>query len=444
MKKGGKDSYAIGVDIGGTKIAAGLVSKDGKLLKKKTIATEAERGKDVVVYNIIRTIREVINDSACGIGVGCPGPLDPETETILNTPNLPLKGVKLRQVLEQEFGLPTRVDNDANCFVLGESIFGKAKKKSVVAGLTLGTGVGGGIVLNKEVLHGSGNAGELGHMTIKYDGPKSTHGNFGEIEEYLSARGLMKLAKKEGIYAHDPIELQFMASSGKKKVKNIFHEYGSLLGIAIVNIIDALDPQAIVIGGNLTKAHELFEKNMFEEMKKRQDFNNAVIHFTSDTERHAILGAASLVLPRENMKKDIKKTKKPWGGFNQYSLNKKSTVKILTLTKGQSLSLQSHNNRDEMWVALDDGLTIELNGKKTVLKEGQEVLIPRLAQHRLTAKKRSRVLEVSFGDFDEKDITRYEDKYGRAGKTKTSKPKKSTSKRQPLIKNPLRRKLEFL
>lgn len=109
---------------------------------------------------------------------------------------------------------------------------------------------------------------------------------------------------------------------------------------------------------------------------------------------------------------------KPWGKFSQYTHNEKTTVKIIEVKKGESLSLQSHRQRDELWVALDDGLIVEINGKKTRAKKGREFFIPRRAKHRLSATKNARALEIAFGKFDEKDITRYEDKYGRQGTRK--------------------------
>lgn len=104
---------------------------------------------------------------------------------------------------------------------------------------------------------------------------------------------------------------------------------------------------------------------------------------------------------------------KPWGKFEQYSLNEKSTVKIITVKKGEILSLQSHQLREEMWVTLDDGLIAEIGGKEIPLNKGDRVIIPKKTKHRIRAEKKARFLEISFGEFDENDIKRYEDKYGR-------------------------------
>jgi len=109
----------------------------------------------------------------------------------------------------------------------------------------------------------------------------------------------------------------------------------------------------------------------------------------------------------------IKEVKKPWGKFRQYTLNQKCTVKIITVNKNQILSKQKHKKRSEFWVALDSGLIIEVGNKKFAAKKGQEIRIPKNTIHRVSAKKKARFLEISFGNFDENDIERFEDKYGR-------------------------------
>jgi len=114
------------------------------------------------------------------------------------------------------------------------------------------------------------------------------------------------------------------------------------------------------------------------------------------------------------MSKRPKIVKKPWGKFEEYTTNEKTTVKIITVNKEAILSLQSHKNRKELWLALDPGLTALIGNRKTRLKKGEIIMVPKKARHRIMASKKARFLEISFGKFDENDITRYEDKYGRA------------------------------
>jgi glucokinase len=422
-------NFFVGLDIGGTKIAAALVTQEGKIVKKKVVPTKSAKGQTMVVENIKKAINSVFDERVSGIGVGCPAPLKYPEGIIINPVNMPLRNFKLKDFLEKEFKVPTIVDNDANCFVLGEAIFGKAKNCKVVVGLTLGTGVGGGIVIDKEIIHGMSNAGELGACTIKFDGLKGKHGNDGEIEEYVSARGIMKLAK--GLKAKTSLDVYNLAEKGNKKAKKAFKEHGKYLGIAISNLILTFDPDAIVIGGKVSKAWKHFNKTMFAEIKKRTMFNNAIIYPSKDAENSAILGAAWQFIKTETrkegtsfvsqkqkvsvrIKEGIIKQEKPWGNYTRYTNNQKSTVKILTVKVNQALSLQSHNYRDELWIVLDEGLTVELGDKILKPKAGEEITIPRKTKHRLsTESKKGRVLEISFGEYDENDETRYEDKYGR-------------------------------
>tara|TARA_Y100000310_G_scaffold344615_1_gene458315 strand:- start:4921 stop:5271 length:351 start_codon:yes stop_codon:yes gene_type:complete len=116
------------------------------------------------------------------------------------------------------------------------------------------------------------------------------------------------------------------------------------------------------------------------------------------------------------MSKRPKLVEKPWGKFEEYSTNEKTTVKIITVKKGEILSLQSHKHRKELWVALDEGLIAQISGRKKKLKKGETILVPKKAKHRVMAKENARFLEISFGKFDENDIVRYEDKYGRINK----------------------------
>lgn len=281
--------FFVGLDIGGTNIAVALVSNEGVVVKKLTMPTQASKGQKIVISNIKRIISYIINDKVKGVGVGCPGPLRLPDGVMINPVNLPLKNFKIKSVIEKEFGVPVVVCNDANCFVLGEATFGRAKNCKTVVGLTLGTGVGGGIVINKEIIHGASNAGEFGACSIKFDGVKGKHGNLGEVEDYLSARGIMKLAK--GLKAKTPLDVYNLAVKGNKNALNVFEEYGRLLGFVITNLIFTFDPEAIVIGGNIAKASKFFNKSMLAEVKKRTMYNNAMIYASEDSERFAILGA---------------------------------------------------------------------------------------------------------------------------------------------------------
>ena len=183
------NKYAIGVDLGGTSIKLGIVTNTGRLIKKISVQTEAEKGPKKVIDNIISGIRELTAKSKYnidGIGIGCPGVVTPGKGIVENPPNLPgWEKVNIGKVIRKEFKKNVFVANDANAAAIGELIFGSGKKYKSFIMITLGTGVGGGIVINKKIYHGDfGAAGEIGHISIDFNGPKCNCGSYGCIEAY--------------------------------------------------------------------------------------------------------------------------------------------------------------------------------------------------------------------------------------------------------------------
>jgi glucokinase len=286
--------YLIGVDLGGTNIKTGLVDLSGKIIKKYEIPTEAKKGTKAVIDNIAKTIRAVETGKVIGIGIGSPGPLNYRTGTILNPVNLPFRKTPLRAIIQDKFKVKTFLDNDANCFALAEAIFGQGKNYENVAGITLGTGVGGGVVICKKIYHGKNNAAELGHMTIKYDGPRSRCGNHGCIETHASARGIKSLFDKKS----DPKQIEDLAIQGNKKALKTYNKMGCFLGVGITNIIYAFDPDIIVLGGKISNGWILFRKAMNKEIKDRY-FSIPGKVVKSNLKEPGILGAAALVLQRK-------------------------------------------------------------------------------------------------------------------------------------------------
>ena len=261
----------IGVDIGGTEIKAGCIS-NGSIIEKITVKTPKTRKE--IVEKILFVIDLLNNYKVELIGIGCPGPADYSKGVVGRTPNLPqLKGVNLKKKVRDKFKKKVLMQNDASCFVLGESI--RLKKKNVV-GLTIGTGVGGGVVINGELYVGAGNAGELGHCTIKYDGPKGGW-NKGTLEAYISSKAIKRDYRKM------PEEL---------KSKKDWMEIGEKLGIGIADIINAFDPDVVVLGGGIAKAFNLFKAGMNKEIRQRAARKVPVVVGDKDS---GIIGAANLV-----------------------------------------------------------------------------------------------------------------------------------------------------
>lgn len=284
--------YVIGVDLGGTNIRAGLVLNN-KIIKKVEVNTEPNKGKNIVIKNLVKAINSVMTKDVAGIGIGSPGPLNYKKGIIINSPNLPFRNTNLKRILKREFNVPVFVNNDANCFSFGEALYGSGKNYDCVIGLTIGTGVGGGIVINKKIFHGRLNAGELGHMTIKFDGRKTRSCNNGDIEEYLSTRGIMRTAK--GLNVKTPLDVYKLALCGNRKALKSFEETGFYLGIAVANFVNIFDPDIIIIGGGISNAWKFFSKSMEKTVKERCVVNKNPIIVKSKLKHAAILGAASLV-----------------------------------------------------------------------------------------------------------------------------------------------------
>src|SRR3989338_8523287 len=215
----------IGVDLGGTNIKTALIASNGKIIKKCEIPTEAKKGTKTIISNIISSIKKVKSGKIKGIGIGSPGPMDYKKGIITNPVNLPFKNVPLKKIIQKKFKIPVFLDNDAKCFTLAEAVFGSGKKYENVVGITLGTGFGCGLVINKKIYHGRSNATEFGHTTIKHDGVKSKSGNNGSIEEYVAARGITALFGGKD----SPKDIYNLALKGNKKAVEAYGRMGYYL-----------------------------------------------------------------------------------------------------------------------------------------------------------------------------------------------------------------------
>ncbi len=280
----------VGVDIGGTTIKSALLSSKGSIIKRHELRTEAKKGAKEIIKRIFSSIEEVKEKNILGIGIGSPGPMDYREGIITNPVNLPFKNTPLKKIVEKKFKVPVFLDNDANCFALAEALFGQGKSCNNVVGITLGTGFGGGLVINKKLYYGKGNAAELGHMSIKYDGLKSKSKNTGSIEEYVSSRGIKNIFDGKT----EPKSIQNLALNGNKKALETYKKIGYYLGIALANITYAFDPDIIIIGGKIANSWPFFHKPMQKELEKRY-FAKPPKVVKSNLKDAGILGAAALV-----------------------------------------------------------------------------------------------------------------------------------------------------
>ena len=282
--------YVVGIDLGGTNIVVGTVSEDGSDLSGLVSQpTHAEQGADRVVARIVELARasmaETRGREIVGVGIGSPGPLDTARGLVLLTPNLGWTNFPLRDRVAQALSLPATLDNDANCAVFGEWWRGAARGVTHAVGLTIGTGIGGGIVIDGAIYHGASDiAGELGHMTIDSTGRRCKCGNYGCLEAYASGPAIAARAV-EGVEAGAETSLPSYvdgdltkitaqvvyeaANDGDEYAHEVVHDTAKVLGAGVANIINIFNPQVVVICGGVTLAGDKLFGPLRSEVKRR-------------------------------------------------------------------------------------------------------------------------------------------------------------------------------
>ena len=277
--------YKIGVDAGGTKIIAGLIDQHNNIVRIIKMPTQAKLGKAVVINKIKAAVDFVRHKKVKRIGVGVAGTVDDKGRVLLS-PNLPLKNVKIKKILEDTFKVKVKVDNDVNCFTIGESYLGKGKRFENFVGLALGTGIGGGIIINRRLYRGKGGAGEFGHISVDPKGPRCRCGNRGCLESFAGGKSIKR------IYGKSSEQLYKEALGKDKDAIKAFRKIGKMLGIGISDITNALDPEAVIVGGSIAKAWKFFEKDMKKEVKKRAVSDTKILK--SSMKNAVVLGAGLL------------------------------------------------------------------------------------------------------------------------------------------------------
>ena len=261
------ETVRAGIDIGGTKVAIGLVDNQHKLVSDiSRFQIDAYDSGDSLVKKIVGEVEELCANETqedlmlSGIGLGSPGPLDLKTGTVLNTPNIPmLRDYPLLDSVKNVSGKTAAVNNDANCFALGEALAGEARKRKFIVGVTLGTGFGCGIILNKEIYVGAtGTAAEIAHCP--YEGRY--------LEDFISGRGLSRMyTERTGVKAKGS-EIALRADSGDSEALDALKEFGAHLGRAFAYFVNLLDPDYIVAGGSNSKDWQFFSDSMHETLNK--------------------------------------------------------------------------------------------------------------------------------------------------------------------------------
>lgn len=313
-----KKPYAIGIDIGGTNTVFGIVDTHGKVVSKSSVQTNQYPTPELIIDDIKKKLDPLIEDvggisNIKGIGIGAPNG-NHYTGNIEYAPNLQWKGVvPLSKLMSDKFGIPAVITNDANAAAIGEMIYGAARGMKNFIMITLGTGVGSGIVIDGKLVYGhDGFAGELGHVCSVRDGRSCGCGRFGCLEAYASANGVARTAKEilenqtvdsllrniptESITSKDVFDA---ASKGDAVALEIFEFTGKILGEAIADFVAFSAPEAIILFGGLTKSGDYIMKPIVNHMEKNllKIWQGKIKVLFSDLNEAdaAVLGASALV-----------------------------------------------------------------------------------------------------------------------------------------------------
>ncbi|MGM0414549.1 MAG: ROK family protein [Bacillota bacterium] len=301
-------NYFIGVDLGGTKILTAVADQKGNILADVKMATEVEKGEEYIINIIEKSIREVVTNAELNleeikrIGVGSPGPLSIKKGIVYETSNLPFENFPIVEMLESKVNIPVVLENDANAAALGEKLFGAGIDSKVMVYITISTGIGGGLIIEEKVFHGSNDgAGEVGHMIIEPSGPTcGLDQHKGCLEAMASGTAIIRNVKNElkndsdkclknysgkieDIEGHD---IARAARDGDMLAREVYQEAGRYLGIGVANLINLFNPDTIVFGGGVMKARDLFWTEMEHSVEE-----NALSASANDCEfLEAVLG----------------------------------------------------------------------------------------------------------------------------------------------------------
>ncbi|HEX5480569.1 MAG TPA: ROK family protein [Dehalococcoidia bacterium] len=312
-----------GIDLGGTKILVVITDEQGKVLAEDRVLTHAAEGPDAVIARVADAVRGAASGAAVEIdalaagGVSAPGPIDAASGVITQPPNLPgWHDVPLARLLHEQLDAPFVLENDANCGCVGEHLFGAGKGLDDMLFVTVSTGIGGGIIIdNKLYVGASGAAGEVGHMVVSRTGPKCGAGHVGCLEAFASGTAIAaraeeaiaqgRLPRTARLAEHNPpltAETVYLAAQqGEAEASDIIQAAGHYLGLGLASMVNAFNPQAIVLGGGLTNMGDALLRPAMDTARERsfaQSFADVRIIEGELGERAAALGAVAVARQR--------------------------------------------------------------------------------------------------------------------------------------------------
>jgi glucokinase len=268
--------YALGIDLGGTNLRFAALRPSGEMVDKHGVSTNIGAGRDALVEHIVRGIGEIRarrdTERLLGIGIGVPGFILLEKGVITKSPNLPgLENFPMRDALQDRLGCPIHLENDANAAALGEKWMGAGRDCDDLVLLTLGTGIGGGIICGGKVLHGYlGMAGELGHLTIEpHEGAPCGCGNTGCLEAHASATAITRMAREAGLGELTSAQVYERAMAGDQQARRIFWRMGRALGLGLSLLVNTFNFPLYLLSGGVLAAWDLFAPAMYDECRRR-------------------------------------------------------------------------------------------------------------------------------------------------------------------------------
>lgn len=333
MGKNALDKPVVGVDLGGTKVLAGVIAPDGKILSTVKRATKPEGGPEAVVARIVKSVQEAVKSAKLGpgdllaLGSGAPGPLDPDSGVVLHTPNMPgWDNVPLAKMLSEATGVPAFIANDVDLGTLGEFALGAGRGRRHVVGIFVGTGIGGGLILNGELWQGWRRAAaEIGHMIVLAEGPYCGCGNRGCLEALASRTaierdiwagikagreslipGLMKGDEKARLTSG---ALADAWKQGDTLVADVLGRVQFYLGLGIASVVNFVDPEMVILGGGVIEAFdddflEPIRRVAYQNFINKRNAHNVKIVAASLGDNAALLGAA--VYARQRLERSKK------------------------------------------------------------------------------------------------------------------------------------------
>lgn len=432
--------YVIGIDVGGTNIKAGAVDHQGNLLAERKAPTPGKSGADALCDEIASLAQQLQSDVKEGrlraAGFGIPGAIQSKVGIVTQAPNLGvLNGRPVRKMLEDRVKVPCFIENDANAIALGEMWVGAARGYNHIVLLALGTGVGGGVIIEGKLLRGAdGMAAELGHVAVQADGPRCNCGSYGCLEQYSSSTGILRMyneamqAGRTTVLQQSqagPVTVELIyryAKMGDALCKEILETAGKQLGVAMASLVNIFNPELLVIGGGIAASWDLLTPPAIRTMNQRAfkaPGERVKVVRAQKEEISGIFGAAYVawdLLQRPDVLAAHERRITPWGSWEVIEEAQDYKVKRLYVHPAHRLSYQKHEHREETWMIAAGEATVTLDDREIILRAGETIHIGKTQAHRIANLGSLPLVffEVQRGSyFGEDDIVRLQDDYKR-------------------------------